>query len=64
MENLQYDEEKDEYICPNNRRLQYQGIPKENIFFLGKCLIRVGMERKIYRFKFRCYNIFEWSDVI
>ena len=25
VENLQYDEEKDEYICPNNRRLRYQG---------------------------------------
>ena len=25
VENLQYDEEKDEYICPKNRRLRYQG---------------------------------------
>lgn len=24
VENLKYDEEKDEYICPNNKRLQYQ----------------------------------------
>ena len=29
MENLKYDKSKDEYICPNNKRLQYEGTHTE-----------------------------------